>query len=183
MKQTLIFTIVLVAIVATAGAPKAQALSCLPVDMYLKSVVGDETIVLFYGTAVDQIFEEDYTAEVINVDSVKQGYVEETVFAYHQKDVTWGYLCNAGPGKKGEKGFYVAMRDTDTGKYNVTQRLATNDKLITTIEADLKQAEIVGERVELSTTDRMNQILTTIQDLYEQIQTLFKEYKYWMTSK
>ena len=182
MKKALIGSLVIMALFAGTAAPKAHALSCLPIDMYLESVVGDETVVIFTGTAVDQIFKDDYTAEVIKVDTVKQGYVEENIFVYHEKMMEWGYLCNAGPGKENEKGFYVAYRD-DQGKYNVSQRLSTTDPLVETIEADLKEAEIVGEKVELSSTDRMNQILTTIEDLYEQIQILFAEYKYWLANK
>jgi hypothetical protein len=182
MKITGILGFIIVLTLLTTTAPKANALSCLPTEMYLKDIIGDENVVMFTGTAVKQIQGTGYTAEVIEVDTVKQGYVEQEVFVYHEKDETWGYLCNAGPDKKGTKGFYVATRD-DGGKYNVAQRLATTDKLIKTLEADLKKGEIVGERVELTKTDRMNQILTTIQDLYEQIQKLFAEYKYWMSSK
>ncbi len=182
MKKTLILSFGLAIILSVATAPTASALSCLPTDEYLKEVVGDENVVMFTGTAVEQMSEKNYTAEVVTVDTVKQGYVEGKVFVYHQKDETWGYLCNAGPGKKGDKGFYVAVRD-EAGKYNVTQRLIFSEMFVGIVEKELKEAEIVGEKIELTTTDKMEQIITTIQDLYEEIKILFKEYKYWMGSK
>jgi hypothetical protein len=163
--------------------PQAHALSCLPTDMYFKDIIGKEEVVVFTGTPTDRITEKNYTAEVIAVKEVKQGYVEENIFVYHQKDETWGYLCNAGPHEKEQQeGVYVATRDAN-GKYLVAQRLDTNSPLIVTLFADLKKAEITGEVVELSKTDRMNQILTTIEELYEQIKTLFAEYKYWIKIK
>lgn len=182
MKKTLIFSLSLTLVLSAITAPTALALSCLPTDMYLKDVVGDDDVVMFTGTALEQMSEKNYTAEVIAVETVKQGYVGEKVFVYHEKDETWGYLCNAGPGKKGEKGFYVAVRDY-AGKYNVTQRLIFTEKFVAEVEKDLTEAKIVGEKIEITKVDQMEQILTSIQSLYEQIKTLFKEYKYWMGSK
>jgi hypothetical protein len=147
--------------------------------MFLKDIVGKEEVVVFVGTVSDQIMETDYTAEVITVTEVKQGYAEESLFAYHQKSVDWGYFCNAGPAaKEGDKSMYVANRDA-FGKYVVAQRLT--DPLAVTLEADLKKAEIEGTVAEITPTDRMNQIMTTVSDLFKEIKTLFKEYMYLKT--
>jgi hypothetical protein len=169
-----------VAIIAsTVVAKPAAALSCLSVDMYLESVVGDESIVIFTAKSIDQIREKDYTAEVVEVAEVKQGYVENTVFVYHQKDFTWGYLCNAGPkDKKGETSLYVAHKDS-FGKLNVYQTLSLTDPLVETLDKNLDEAEINGEKVTLTKTDRLNQIITTITELIHEISILVKEYTYW----
>ena len=174
--------IALIAVVAPLSAPQAHALSCLPVDMYLKDVVGKDEVTIFTGTVTDQIAGTGYTAEVIDVDEVKQGYAEEQVFVYHQKDDTWNYLCNAGPAKEGDKGVYVTLRDS-FGKYSVTQRLTLTDELTEGLFADLEEAEVTGVIAEGTKTDRMNQIMTTITDTIKEIQILFKEYFYWKTSK
>lgn len=168
----------LIAVFAIIGTPSAQALSCLPVDMYLKDVVGNEEVVIFVGTATDQITEDDYTAEFVRVDEAKQGYVEEQVFVYHEKDETWGYYCNQGPGEEGSQGLYVTIRD-DKGTYTVTQRLALTDPLVATLEEDLQEAEVEGGTMEITKTDRINQIITTIKDLIDEIKTLMKELAYW----
>ncbi len=159
-------------------ATPAQALSCLPVDMYLKEVVGKDNVVILTGTSKDKIEGEGYTAEVLTVETVKQGYAEKEVFVYHQKDETWGYLCNNGPKAEGSTGLYITERDT-YGKYNVTQRLELDEAAAAGLEADLKEAEITGEVVELSKTDRMNQTISTITDMLAQITVLLKEYAYW----
>ncbi len=169
--------IVASALFGNISVPQAHALSCLSVDMYLKDVVGKEEIVIFVGKSVDRIDETSHTAEVLSVSEVKQGYVEEEIFAYHEKDETWGYLCNNGPKEKGTEGLYVGTRDT-FGKYLVYQRLELNDPLVKTLDADLKKAEVVGEVTELSATDRMNQIMTTISELFREIGILLKEYVY-----
>jgi hypothetical protein len=180
-KNIFIAVISAVAVLAPVAVAPAHALSCLPVDMFLKDIVGKEEVVVFVGTATDQITETDYTAEVIEVAEVKQGYAEESVFAYHQKSIDWGYFCNAGPAaKEGDKSMYVANRDA-YGKYVVAQRLALTDPLAITLEADLNKAEIEGTVAEITPTDRMNQIMTTVGDLFKEIQILFKEYMYWKT--
>ncbi len=180
MKSSTFFgAIALMAILSPLGATPAQALSCLPVDMYLKDVVGkQDEVTIFTGTVTDQIMEKDYTAEVLTVDTVKQGYAEDELFVYHEKSVDWGYLCNAGPAKEGDKSVYITLRDAKTGKYMVTQRLAMNDPLVAVLDADLKKAEVEGSLGEITKTDRMNQIMTTINDIFKEIQILFKEYIY-----
>lgn len=180
MKYPLTAALALVLIASTSPifATPAHALSCLPTDMYLADIVGKEDNIIFIGTAVDQMTEKNYTAEVIEVKAVKQGYIEKKVFVYHQKDETWGYLCNAGPDKKGSTGLYVATRDS-LGKYNVTQRLNVDSKEVKTLESNLEKAEVTGTIAELSSTDRMNQIMTTITDLFSEIIILLKEHSYW----
>jgi hypothetical protein len=160
---------------------QAQALSCLSIDMYLKDVVGKEEIVIFEATTKDKIESENYTAEVLEVTKAKQGYVENNIFVYHEKSTDWGYLCNNGPKDEGSKGLYVVGR-SDNGKYNVHQRLELNDPLITALDADLKSAEIEGGIGELSKTDRMNQIVTTVNDFISEIKILLAEYIYWKTN-
>ena len=179
MKYSLLIVAVMFASLLTPFmAPHAHALSCLPVDMYLKDIVGKEDeVIIFEGTVTDQIMEEEYTAEVLTVTEVRQGYAESSLFAYHKKDATWGYFCNAGPAKEGDTSLYIASRD-DEGTYTVHQRLALSDDLVTTLYADLEDAEIEGTLAEQTTEDRMNQIMTSIGDLFKKINTLFKEYVY-----
>lgn len=167
-----------VLVLGVVSVPNAHALSCLPVDTYLEDVVGKDEIVIFVGKSKDRIEETDYTVEVLTVSEVKQGYVEEETFVYHQKDMAWGYLCNNGPKAKGTEGVYVGTRDA-YGKYLIYQRLELSDPLVAALNADLEDAEVTGETVELSKTDRMNQILTTISDLFKEIGVLLKEYVYW----
>lgn len=178
-KNIFLAVIATIAVLAPVAAAPAHALSCLPVDMYLKDIVGkSDEVAIFVGTVTDQIMEDNYTAEVIAVEEVKQGYAEEELFAYHEKSVDWGYLCNAGPAKTGSKSVYIALRD-DFGKYMVTQRLELTDPLVSALEADLAEAEVEGQIAEITPTDRANQIMTAISDMFVQIQTLFKEYFYW----
>lgn len=181
MKQYIFLGIIAIAAIAATGAPQAYALSCLSVDQYLETAVGGEEVI-FVGTVSDQIEGKNYTAEVITVEEVKQGYAEKEVFVYHQSDETWGYFCNAGPGKDGEKSVYITTQDS-FGKYNVTQRLSLTDPLVISLDEDLKEAEITGSIGEVTKVDRSNQIMTMITDAFKQIQTLFKEYLYFKTSK
>jgi len=167
--------------IAPLGVTPVNALSCLSVDMYLKDIVGKEEVLIFTGTSEDKQDNDDYTAEVITVDEVLQGYTESEIFVYHQKDETWGYLCNAGPKDEGSKGLYVAERN-DFGKYRVNQRLELTDPLIKTLREDLKAKGMEGGKGELTKTDRMNQIVTTVNELIAEISILLREFIYWKTN-
>jgi len=182
MKNTIFFTFAAFVAVSTLSfASPAQALSCLPVDMYLKDIVGkDGEVTILVGTVQDQVLEDAFTGEVLAVEEVKQGYAENTLFVYHEKSIDWGYLCNAGPAKKGDKSVYIIVRDA-YGKPMVTQRLSMSDPLVDTLQKDLEEKEITGSIAETTKTDRMNQIMTSISDLFKEITTLFKEYMYWKT--
>ncbi len=184
MKHTYITrTLAAIAVLAIPYLPApAHALSCLPLDMYLKDVVGKDNIVIFEATSIDRIEEKSYTAEVLNVTKAKQGYVENKTFVYHQKDETWGYLCNSGPGEEGATGLYVAERGED-GTYNVYQRLPLNSTYVKSLDADLKKAEVAGEVVEFRKIDRMNQIAITLQDIIAKITKLLREHAYWKAAK
>lgn len=160
------------------GTDHAAALSCLPTEMYLEEVIGNEEIVIFEATSLDRIEEKAHTVEVLKVTEAKQGWVEDKLFVYHEKHDDWGYLCNNGPQAEGSTGLYVAVRN-DQGQYSVYQRLDLTDPLIPNFEANLEEAEIEGSVSEVSSQDRMNQILTSIRELIAKIHTLFAEYTYW----
>ncbi len=180
MNKIIVASLALV-VLAAANPQPAAALSCLPIDMYLKEIVGDEETVIFTATAVDRLEETDYTAEVLEVNEAMQGYVESTIMVYHQKHPDWGYLCNSGPKAEGSEGVYVAGRN-EQGQYNIYQRLDLTDPLVAELEDNLEEAEVEGGVGEITETDRMNQIMTTIQDLLKQIQVLVKEYLYWRSN-
>ncbi len=157
---------------------RASALSCLPIDTYLKDVVGKDEIVIFTGTQINRSEETDYTREQISVHKALQGYLEKELFVYHQKHSDWGYLCNTGPDtEKGSTGVYIAERDA-FGKYNVYQRIEPGSVLFTSLEAELAKKDITGQINELSATDRANQIMSTIEEMIRHIMQLLKEYAY-----
>ncbi len=185
MKSTAIAGLALALSIASATFPAAPAaaLSCLPTDMYLQDVVGDEDVVIFTGTVTETMKEKTYTAEVIEVGDVHQGYVAANTFVYHQLDETWGYLCNPGPSdQEGTESVYVASRD-NYGKLMVSQRLTPESDLTKTLMADLTEAAVTGEVLQLSTTDRMNQIITTLSEMLAEMMILLTEHTYWKGAK
>lgn len=183
MKPYIFLSVAVCALVLPFIPHSASALSCLPVDTYLKEVVGKDEIVIFTATQADRAEETDYTRERVMVTKAMQGYMEKELFVYHQKHPDWGYLCNAGPSaKKGSLSVYIAERDT-FGKYSVYQRLEADSDQVKTLEADLKKANTTGEVSELSATDHANQIMTTIEEMIGHIMRLLKEYAYFKTAK
>lgn len=182
MKKALYFIPLVVVAVFSLTHHPAQALSCIPTDMYIESSVGNDDTVIFIAKTDSTIQATDYTAEALSVTTAYQGYVEAKVMAYHQKNKDWGYLCNSGPKGNNTDGVYIATRD-HTGKYQVAQRLELNSNLLPEIKDLLEDKEIVGEITPFNKTDRVNQIRTTIADLLSEIMLLLKEQMYWQGTK
>lgn len=182
MQKALFLIPLFVLTVFSVGSPAAQALSCVPIDMYIESSIGNDDTVIFVAKTDKTIEGDGYTAEALTVSSAYQGYVEGKIMVYHTKNETWGYLCNNGPKGNNTEGVYIATRD-DAGKYQVSQRLALDDKLVAKIKEGIKDKKVVGEVVEFNKTDRINQITTTIKDLLGQILMLLKEQMYWQGVK
>jgi hypothetical protein len=182
MKKTLYSITLFIFVALSISASPAQALSCLPTDMFIESSVGNNDTLIFVAKTDSTIQATDYTAEALTVTTVYQGYVEAKVLAYHRKDATWGYLCNSGPKGNNVESVYIATRDA-AGKYQVSQRLDMNSDLLPKIEKMIKDKEVVGEVTEFNKTDRINQISTTIMDLLQEVMILLKEQMYWKSVK
>ncbi len=156
----------------------ASALSCVETGQYLDMIIGNDTTYVVTATVDDTIFERDYTAEVVTIKTAHQGYVEKQAFLYHQKDETWGYLCNNGPIGDGKTAIYVLTRN-ESGQYAVNQTLTTESELAKDLLKKLTDKNVVGEVVEFNATDRQNQIFTRIMDLFKEMLVLLKEKSYW----
>ncbi len=182
MKSNVLAVMMAITILGTTLAPSAHALSCLPTDMYLSSIIGDEETVVFIGTSVARTDTDDYTSEVVTVTEALQGYVEAQLFVYHERHSDWGYLCNAGPQAKGATGVYVAFRDS-LGTYNVTQRLTLDEPITENFLSEIKAAEIEGGIGEITAIDQQNRAMTTIIELFSKISRLLTEFAYWKSQR
>ncbi len=182
MKKILYSIPLLVIVMFSVTSEPAQALSCLPTDMYISSVIGNDETVIFAAKSNATIETTNYTAEALTVITSYQGYMDGKVMVYHPKHSDWGYLCNSGPRGNNTEGVYIATRD-HSGKYNVTQRLELNSDLLPTIKDQLKDKEIAGEITPFNKTARIEQISTTIMDLLTEIMVLLKEQMYWRDAK
>jgi hypothetical protein len=157
---------------------QVSALSCIETGEYLTTIVGRDDTVVFTGTVTDTIETTEYTTEVLKVESAAQGYVEQAVMVYHQKHPDWGYLCSAGPSKKGETSVYIASKN-DAGQYQVGTRLETTSLFAKNLATNLTAAKVTGEVLAVTPEDRANQIMSTIAELFKQITALLAEYSYW----
>ncbi len=178
MKKFL-FMIPVLMLVGIAPIP-THALSCVETGQYLDMVIGTDDAMIIKATVNKTITDKDYTAEVVVVDDALQGYVEKEAFLYHRKDETWGYLCNSGPVGNGKTALYVVSRN-DAGQYSVSQTLDPQSDLAKDVAKKITDKKVEGEVVDFSATDRQNQIMTTIMDLFKQISLLLKEHIYWAT--
>ncbi len=176
-------TFILVAVLLVSFPTESQALSCLSVEEYLKTTVGNEEIVIFTASTKATMEKDGYTAEAVTVTKSHQGYVESDVMVYHQKDETWGYLCNNGPKGNNTTGLYVTERDA-LGMYQVTQRLDIKDSVAVDFLKQLEaNNEVSGEVVTLTKEDRIARIYGSINDLFATLGRLLGELAYWSQAK
>lgn len=179
MKPFLLLIPLLVVFIGSLPTP-SHALSCIETGQYLDMTIGNDDSVIIKATVKKTITDKDYTAEVVTITDALQGYVEKEAFLYHPKDETWGYLCNQGPVGDGKSAIYVATRN-DAGQYWVSQTIDPQSDLGKEVIKKVADKKVEGEVVEFSATDRKNQIMTTIMDLFKQIGMLLKEHSYWAT--
>ncbi|MFN3692633.1 MAG: hypothetical protein ACK4SL_00865 [Candidatus Paceibacteria bacterium] len=179
MKSSLFLIPLFVVLIGALPTP-SHALSCVETGQYLDTTIGSDDLMIITATVQKTITEKDYTAEVVTVTDALQGYVEKEAFLYHQKDETWGYLCNSGPVGNGKSAMYVVTRN-NVGQYWVSQTLDLKSDLAKDVVKKIADKKVEGEVVEFSATDRKNQIMTTIMDLFKQISVLLREHTYWTT--
>jgi hypothetical protein len=181
MKYILLLMPLLLLGAVMAPSP-AAALSCVETGQYIDMSIGNEETYIVTAKVDDTITATDHTAEVVTITDAHQGYVEGKAYLYHQKDETWGYLCNNGPVGNGKTAIYVMTRN-DSGQYWVSQTLAPDSDLAKDALKKIAEKKVEGEVVEFSAADRQNQIMTTIMDLLKQIGLLLTEHAYWAKTK
>jgi len=182
MKSYVAFAALAIIVTSVVIPIPSHALSCIAVEDYLKTTIGNEDIVIFTATTKSTITKDNYTAEALTVSKSHQGYVENELMVYHQKDATWGYFCNNGPKGDETTGVYIAERDA-MGMYQVTQRLDTKDSIVATFLKQLESEKATGEVITLTKEERIARIYSSINDLFATLGKLLGELTYWSSTK
>jgi len=160
----------------TMGAPGAQALSCVPLDMYLDKVLeGEVDTFVFVGTATKVT--EDHT-QVVTVTEALQGYVAPELWVKHHYDDTWQYFCSNGPADAGESTVFFMMID-EYGSFTVLQTLDADSKEAKAFVAELKDKDVDAGITEAKPQDREAEVLSSIQNFFAAFANLLKEFRYW----
>ncbi len=156
-------------------ASNASALSCLPIDMYLDTVPGDETTQVFIGKATAV---KNHT-QVVTVSKALQGWVASQIWVEHQYSDDWKYFCSNGPAKVGESTVFLTTLN-EYGVYTVNQTLPANSalakELIKNIEAE---DEIEAGITESTPEERMEGLKQSMSDLIKVLLNMLAEFKYW----
>lgn len=165
----------MVGIVFLLPATNASALSCLPIDMYLDTTVGDETTQIFIGTASAV---KDHT-QVVAVTKALQGWVADTVWVEHPYSTDWQYFCSSGPAKLGAATVFLTILD-QYGSYSVTQTLSLDSELAKKLIEKIEDADEISAGISEATP--AERVETLKQSMHELLKTLIKmltELKYW----
>lgn len=155
-------------------ATPAEALSCLPVDMYLDTVIGDETTQIFIGTATDV---KEHT-QVVTVTKALQSRMAPQVWVQHPYSKDWKYFCSNGPAKKGESTIFFTTIDA-YGSYSVVQTLSVNSDIGKDFLKKIEGEEIDAGITEATPTDRASEMRQSIIDLIKALINMLTELRYW----
>lgn len=177
MRKTII-TLGLGLALLSSGVQNAHALSCLPIDMYLESVIGDETTQVFIGTATEVT--KAHT-QVVTVTKALQSWVAPKVWVEHPYSTDWKYFCSNGPAEAGEPTVFLTTLN-EYGTYSVTQTLSPDSVEAKKLIKDLGNAEDAAAGITEATADeRASEVLQTIQNVIKALINLFAEYRYWQS--
>lgn len=165
------------AVVFLSNASNASALSCLPTDMYLDTVVGDGTTQVFIGTATAV---KNHT-QVVTVTKALQGWVAPKIWITHPWSSDWQYFCSSGPSKPGVSTVFLVTID-QYGAFTVTQTLPADSVLAKDLIADIEKADDVDAGItEATPADRASELQQAIYDLMKVLLNMFAEFRYWQS--
>lgn len=174
MKRNSIFGFGLI-IAFLLSTSNVSALSCLPVDMYLDNVVGDETTQIFIGTATAV---KNHT-QVVTVSKAMQGWVAPSVWVAHPYSNDWQYFCSNGPAKVGESTVFLTTIN-EFGSYTVTQTLPENSSLAKNLIKNIEaEDEIEAGITESTPAERADSVRESIMNLIKALLSRLAELKYW----
>jgi hypothetical protein len=177
MRKTIL--IAAIALMFSAGAPGAHALSCLPLDMYLDTVVAEESGETFVFTGTATGVTKDHT-QVVTVSEAHKGYVPSKVWVTHPYSTDWQYFCSNGPAKAGETTVFLVRIDA-YGSWSVTQTLDADSAEAKDFVKELADAKTDAGITEATSRDRANEVLESIKGLLAALGNLFAEFRYWQS--
>ncbi len=164
-----------IGIMFLGSASSASALSCLPIDMYLDTVINDGSTSIFIGTASEV---QNHT-QVVTVTKALQGWVASKVWVTHPWSSDWNYYCSNGPAKAGESTVFLVILD-EYGSYSVTQTLPVSSDLAQDLMKDLAKTKDVDAGItEATAEDHALAIRDSIVELLKALMNKFAELKYW----
>lgn len=196
MKHTLFFAgFLLVSFFVTP--PQVDALSCMDPASMLEYYQNESQYTIFTAVAGEtkefdkpgsaEEFEfavgaNGYTGQYVEVSTVHKGSIQDSLWVYHQKDATWGYLCASGPVTEGESALFIVNQD------NSTLGLTT---VVNSYPVDSSLAQDIIETVDTGTDESIAFPSTAAnwkQDLAREIKEAifvirikFTEWRFWHT--
>jgi hypothetical protein len=145
--------------------------------MYLDTVVGDGTTMVFTGTATEV---KNHT-QVVSVTKAHQGWVAPKVWVTHPWSTDWQYFCSNGPAKAGEPTVFLVTIN-EYGSFSVVQTLPANSDLAKELIANLEKNEDVDAGItEVSAADRASEMRQSIVDLMKALMNMLAELRYWQS--
>jgi len=156
-------------------ATSASALSCLPIDMYLDTVVNDETTQIFIGTGTEV---KDHT-QVVTVSKVLQGWVTPTIWVEHPYSEDWKYFCSNGPSKAGEATVFLTTMN-EYGAYTVMQTLPLNSDYAKDLIKDIEVVDDIEAGLsEGIPEERADSLKQSMINLIKVLMNMLVEFKFW----
>lgn len=173
-----------------AGAPSAEALSCLDFEESLAYSMKSDTTKIFVGEPLKEKRDADNVAQLIDISKPLIGAVYEQEWVHYPIDSDWGYMCASGPNElnTGAQLYVVSeSRDPNTGqpaRLKVEFRVQVNSEAYDTIleaVADAKKSkDFRAPKIWESTSEeRGNEVEARMKALIRELTLLLEELRYW----
>ncbi len=152
----------------------AEALSCVPLDMYLESVIKDGEAHIYIGTATAV---KNHT-QVVTVTKPLQGWVAPKIWVEHNYSNDWQYFCSNGPSKAGKSTIFFSTINK-YGTFTVQQTLDVDSTEGKAFLETIEKADIDAGITEAKPADRADEVRQSIDRLVKALLQMFEEWKYW----
>ncbi len=152
----------------------AHALSCLPQDMYLETVIKEGVEQVYIGTATAV---KNHT-QVVTVTEALQGWVAPKVWVEHNYSDDWKYFCSNGPAKAGVPTIFISTIN-EFGTFTVQQTLTVDSAEGKAFLNALEKADVDAGITEATPLDRANELRDSFERIIKALKGMFEEWKYW----
>ena len=197
---TFLLSFALLAVFLLPTTP-ASALSCIDPEGMIGHIVENADYIVVTATPTEQkeyvqeaidasdpnkSYPSGYSAQLLSVEAVHKGSVQDSLWAYFQRNGTWNYLCVGEPAPLDSEHVYVLNQNYDM--FGVTSVVAVYD-------ADSDMAKDLLKEIADAATEETPEPTTYeagkeywLQNLFDQLKEMafmvevkFSEWKFWLT--
>ncbi len=200
MKHTTFLSLAVFLAVFLIPTTPASALSCIDPEGMIEYIVENDEYLVVTATPTEQkehvkeaadesdpnkSYPTGYSAQLLDVTEVHKGSVQDSLWAYFERNGTWNYLCVGGPAPLDSEQVYVLNQNYEMfGLTTVVAVYEADSDMAKTLLKEVADAE-TEETPEATVFEAGKEYW--MQNLYDQLKEMafmvevkFAEWKFWL---